>query len=67
VNWAITTKGYSQRKACVLVGLERKTCRYVSGRPDDAAVRTLLLELASEPRRFGYRRLHILLKGKASR
>ena len=38
MNWAITQKGYSQRKACALVGLDRKTYRYASRRPDDAAI-----------------------------
>lgn len=61
VTWAITEKGYSQRQACKLVGIEPKTCRYVSRRPDDGAIRTRLRTLASERRRFGYRRLHILL------
>jgi putative transposase len=36
--------------------------RYRSRRPDDRAVRTRLRELASVRRRFGYRRLHILLR-----
>ena len=35
--------------------------RYRSCRPDDAAARARLRELASVRRRFGYRRLHILL------
>ena len=35
--------------------------RYRSRRPDDAAVRARLRELAAVRRRFGYRRLHILL------
>ena len=61
VTWAITEKGYSQRRACKLVGIEPKTCRYVSRRSDDGVVRTRLRALASERRRFGYRRLHILL------
>ena len=61
VTWAITEKGYSQRRACKLVGIEPKTCRYVSRRLDDGAVRTRLRALASERRRFGYRRLSILL------
>ena len=54
-------KGYSQRRACKLVGIEPKTCRYVSRRQDDGAVRVRLRALAGERRRFGYRRLHILL------
>ena len=44
------------------VGLDPKTYRYASRRPDDAAVRERLKELALERRRFGYRRLHILLR-----
>ena len=61
MTWAIQEKGYSQRRACKLVGIEPKTCRYVSRRPDDGTVRARLRALASERRRFGYRRLHILL------
>jgi putative transposase len=62
VSWAIENKDYSQRRACGLVGLEPKTYRYTSTRPDDDAVRQRLRELALERRRFGYRRLHILLR-----
>jgi putative transposase len=61
VTWAIEQKGYSQRRACGLVGLEPKTYRYASKRPADGAIRTRLHLLAGERRRFGYRRLHILL------
>ena len=61
MTWAIREKGYSQRRACKLVGIEPKTCRYMSRRPDDGAIRTRPRALASERRRFGYRRLHILL------
>ncbi len=62
MNWAIEEKGYSQRRACGLVGMEPKTYRYASRRPDDAGMRARLRELANERRRFGYRRLHILLR-----
>jgi putative transposase len=62
VSWAIKDKGYTQRRACRLVGLEPKTYRYASTRPDDGALRQRLKELASERRRFGYRRLHLLLR-----
>jgi putative transposase len=55
-------KGHSQRHACDLVGLEPKTYRYVSKRADDGGVRQRLKELALERRRFGYRRLHLLLR-----
>ena len=61
MTWATRGKGYSQRRACKLVDIGPKTCRYVSRRPGDDAVRVRLRALASERRRFGYRRLHILL------
>ena len=58
----MTDKEYSQRRACRLVGLAPKTYRYASKRPDDEPIRQRLRELATERRRFGYRRLHILLR-----
>jgi putative transposase len=61
VDWAISERGYSQRRACALVGMDRKSYRYRSSRPDDDAIRQRLRELASERRRFGYRRLGLLL------
>lgn len=61
MNWAIDERGYSQRRACALVGMDRKSFRYVSRRPDDAGVRRRLRELACARRRFGYRRLGLLL------
>jgi len=52
----------SQRRACRAIGADRSTIRYRRRRPDDGAVRTRLRELAAVRRRFGYRRLHILLR-----
>ena len=52
----------SERRACSALGADRASVRYRSIRPDDAAVRARLRELASVRRRFGYRRLHILLR-----
>jgi putative transposase len=51
----------SERRACSALGSDRTSVRYRSRRPDDTAVRAKLRELASLRRRFGYRRLHILL------
>jgi putative transposase len=51
----------SERRACSALGADRTSVRYRNSRPDDAAVRARLRELASVRRRFGYRRLHILL------
>ena len=62
MTWAIENKGYSQRRACGLVGMEPRVYRYRPSRPDDAGLRKRLRELAAERRRFGYRRLHVLLR-----
>jgi putative transposase len=51
----------SERRACWVVGADRSSVRYRRRRPDDAAVWVRLRELAAVRRRFGYRRLHILL------
>ena len=61
MTWVIEEKDYSQRRACRLVGLAPKTYRYISRRPDDGEARVRLRALANERRRFGYRRLQILL------
>lgn len=52
----------SQRRACSVLAADRSSVRYRSSRPDDAAIRTRLRELAAIRRRFGYRRLHVLLR-----
>jgi putative transposase len=54
--------GLSERRACNLAGLERSTFQYQKQEGGDAALRTRLAELADERRRFGYRRLLILLR-----
>ena len=67
MTWAIEQKGYSQRRTCGLVGMEPKTFRYVSRRLDDTGIRQWLRALAAERRRFGYRRLHLLLEREGVR
>src|SRR6201993_5366578 len=52
----------SERRGCSIVGADRKMIRYRSSRPADAALRGRLRELANERRRFGYRRLFVLLR-----
>lgn len=61
MDWAIQGKGYSQRRACTLVGISRRVYCYQSIRGDDDGLRQRLRELSAQRRRFGYRRLHILL------
>lgn len=54
--------GMSERRACRVIGAERSGVRYRATRPDDAVLRERLKVLAQERRRFGYRRLHVLLR-----
>jgi putative transposase len=55
--------GVSQRWACRLIGAARSTVRYRRrGGDDDGVLRDRLRELAAERPRFGYRRLHVLLR-----
>ena len=52
----------SERRACRVLGVDRTSVRYQATRPDDGALRDRLKALAQERRRFGYRRLHVLLR-----
>jgi len=56
------THEMSQRRACRVIGSDRASVRYRSRRPDDGDLRERLKALAAERRRFGYRRLHVLLR-----
>lgn len=55
-------KSYSQRRACALAGIDPRVYRRQPKRSEDKDLRQRLRELSAERRRFGYRRLHILLK-----
>ena len=52
----------SERRACLLVAADRKMVRYRTRGPPDVELRTRLRDLANHRRRFGYRRLFILLR-----
>jgi putative transposase len=52
----------SERRACRVIGSDRTSVRYQSVRPDDGVLRERLKALAQKRRRFGYRRLHVLLR-----
>ncbi len=54
--------GMSERRACTLVAADRKMIRYRSRRLGDVELRSRLRDLANQRRRFGYRRLFILLR-----
>jgi putative transposase len=47
-----------------VIGADRSSVRYLSLRPDDATVRVRLRELASVRRRFGYRRLFLMIRSE---
>ena len=57
----------SQRRACQVIEADRTSMRYCSVRPGDAELRARLRELAAVRRRFGYRRLLILLRREGTR
>ena len=52
----------SERRACRVLGVDRASVRYQASKPDDAELRDRLKVLACERRRFGHRRLHVLLR-----
>ncbi|TAW41137.1 IS3 family transposase (plasmid) [Rhizobium ruizarguesonis] len=52
----------SERRACKAIGFCRMTVRYETRRDDDHELRERMKALAHERRRFGYRRIHVLLR-----
>lgn len=59
---AFKSRGHSERRACELVSLHRSTCQYASVREDDAELVERIHTLACERPRYGYRRIHALLR-----
>ena len=59
--------GLSERRACQIVGADRKMIRYRPIRPLETELRQRLRDLANQRRRFGYRRLFILLRREGER
>jgi len=62
VRLAGDAHGLSERRRCRLVGTSRATVRYRSRRPCDDVLREQLVAFATVRRRWGYRRLAILVK-----
>jgi putative transposase len=52
----------SERRACRLAGVARSSYRYRSHAADQTALRLRLRDLAATRVRYGYRRLHVLLR-----
>jgi putative transposase len=55
-------KNLSQRRSCRLIKFYRSSFKYVSTKANDEDLRLKMIELAKSRKRFGYRRIHILLK-----
>ena len=51
----------SQHQACEILSFYRSTMRYRGVRPDGAAIREAMKQVASERRRFSCRRIHVML------
>jgi putative transposase len=62
VTALIQERGYGVTRACGLIGISRSLYGYCSRRAGSAELTARLKELAAEKRRYGYRRLHVLLR-----
>lgn len=62
VGFLMDEKGLSERRSCRIVSLARSVQQYRPKESGDEAVIDRLRTLASENRRYGYLRLHALLK-----
>ena len=62
VGFLMTELGFSERRSCRIVGLARSVQQYRLVARDDVAVLERMRVLASENRRYGYLRLHAMLR-----
>ena len=62
VAHACEKHGVSQRRACEALEVDRSSVRYRSTRPADHELREAMKAVAAERRRFGYRRIHVMLQ-----
>ena len=62
VQVLITEHKKSERHACLLVGAHRSVVRYSSRKQDESILVCKIKEIAYEKKRFGYRRIHMMLK-----
>jgi len=63
----VSSHEVSERRACLSLGVNRTSVRYRSRRPTDEVLREKLRALAAARRRFGYRRLFVLLRREGER
>ncbi len=62
VAHACCEHGLSQRRACDVLQVDRSSVRYQSKRSDDGDLRATIRKVATERRRFGYRRIQVMLE-----
>jgi putative transposase len=62
VDHALATWQVSIRRACRALPVERSTYHYRSRRPEQAGLRKRIKEIAETRVRYGYRRIHVLLR-----
>lgn len=62
VGYMQSSYGVSERRACDVFPTNRATVRYKSRRPDQAGLEMRIKELAATRVRYGYRRIHVLLR-----
>ncbi len=51
----------SQRRACDVLQVDRSSMRYQSRRGNDVELRDAIKRVSRERRRFGYRRIHVMI------
>lgn len=54
--------GFSERKACRLVGAHRTAIRYSTKKLEEFLLKEKIITVAHAKRRYGYRRIHMMLK-----
>ena len=59
--------GVSERRACQVLKVDRSTVRYQSVGGDDAELREAIKRVSRERRRFGYRRIHVMIEREGHR
>jgi putative transposase len=62
VTTLMTERHFGLTPACGLIGMSRSLYRYRSRRGDCAGLRQRIGEIAGQKRRYGYRRIHVLLR-----
>ena len=62
VEYLRTSYRISIRRACGVVSFDRSTFHYKHRRPEQASLRKRIRELSEARVRYGYRRIHVLLR-----